>query len=408
MRRSSSAEVDVAVIGAGPIGLSVAWRAALSGCSVVVLERDEPGSGTARHAAGMLGPVAEVTAGEEPLLALGLRSAELFGAFVDELQDASGMSVGYTRCGTLLVARDDDEASALERELALRVDLSLAVERLRPSAARRLEPALAPALRLALDVPGDHAVDPRALVSALAAALRAAGGELRCGAPVASVDVDSGRVRGVVLEDGGTVRAARVVICAGVWSGGLRGLAADQLVALRPVKGQILRLHDPAGPGLLTRVIRMGPSYITPRGDGRYVIGATSEERGFDQTVTAGAAFELLRDASELVPGVSELVIDEFTAGLRPATPDNLPAIGPAPGVDGLWWAVGHRRGGILLSPVTAELIVDELTGTSSSDAQAVGADVIAALDPGRFAGRPSGGRAAHAAPGGAPLGSAA
>ncbi len=123
---------------------------------------------------------------------------------------------------------------------------------------------------------------------------------------------------------------------------------------LRPVKGQILRLHDPAGPGLLTRVIRMGPSYITPRGDGRYVIGATSEERGFDQTVTAGAASELLRDASELVPGISELVLDEFTAGLRPATPDNLPAIGPAPGCDGLFWAVGHRRGGILLAPATA------------------------------------------------------
>src|SRR6201999_1733544 len=153
-------------------------------------------------------------------------------------------------------------------------------------------------------------------------------------------------------------------------------------VPLRPVKGQIMRLHDPAGPGLLQRVIRMGSSYITPRGDGRYVIGATSEERGFDTTVTAGAAFELLRDASELVPGISEWVLDELTAGLRPATPDNLPAIGPASDVDGLWWAVGHRRGGILLSPVTAELIVDSLMGELDPTEEAA-----VAVDPARFAG---------------------
>ena len=386
MKRSSSADVDLAVIGAGAIGMSIGWRAAAAGLRVLVLERGEPGSGTSHHAAGMLAPVAEVTPGEEPLLALGLQSAGLFGAFVTELAAAAGDSVGYTRCGTLLVARDDDEAAALERELALRTGLGLDVERLRSSAARRLEPALAPTLRLALDLPADHAVDPRALVAALTTAFSAAGGELRCRTSVASVDVDDGaagtqaRVRGVVLADGTAVRAEHVVVCAGVWSASLGGLSADRLVPLRPVKGQIMRLHDPAGPGLLTRVIRMGPSYITPRGDGRYVIGATSEERGFDQTVTAGAMFELLRDASELVPGVTELVVDEFTAGLRPATPDNLPAIGPSPDVDGLWWAVGHRRGGVLLAPVTAQLIVDRIIGRN--------VELPVAFDPGRFAAR--------------------
>jgi glycine oxidase len=382
VKRTSSADVDVAVIGAGAIGLSIAWRAAAAGLRVLVVERDAPGSGTSHHAAGMLAPVAEVTAGEEPLLELGLRSAESFGAFVSELEAASGIAVGYTRCGTLLVARDVDEADALERELTLRTGLGLDVQRLRSSAARRLEPALAPTLRLALDIPADHAVDPRALVTALTAALGAAGGELWCGTAVASVDVDEDgpRVRGVVLADGTRVRAGHVVVCAGVWSAGIGGLSAERLVPLRPVKGQVLRVHDPSGPGLLTRVIRMGPSYITPRSDGRYVIGATSEERGFDQTVTAGALFELLRDASELVPGVSELVIDELTAGLRPATPDSLPAIGPAPDVDGLWWAVGHRRGGILLSPVTAQLIVDGITGASD--------DLPVAFDPGRFCAR--------------------
>ena len=169
-----------------------------------------------------------------------------------------------------------------------------------------------------------------------------------------------------------------VVIAAGVWSPQLAGVPDAARVPVRPVKGQIMRLHDPGGPGLLTRVIRMGPSYITPRGDGRYVIGATSEERGFDTTVTAGAAFELLRDAGELVPGISELVIDEFTAGLRPGTPDNLPAIG-AGDLDGLHWAVGHRRGGILLAPVTAELVAGGLAG-ESPDPDA------AAFDPRRFA----------------------
>jgi glycine oxidase len=401
VKRSSSSPVDVAVIGAGAIGLSIAWRAAARGRRVLVLERDRPGSGTSYHAAGMLGPVAEVTPGEDPLLALGLRSAQLFGSFVSELEHASGLPVGYTRCGTLLVARDADEAAALERELTLRTTLGLEVERLRASAARRLEPGLAPSLRLALDVPGDHAVDPRALVAALAAALERSGGELRTGVAVAALDVAGDAVHGVVLDDGSRVAADQVVIAAGVWSGSLGGLAPERLVPLRPVKGQILRLHDPAGPGLLTRVIRMGPSYITPRGDGRYVLGATSEERGFDTSVTAGAAFELLRDASELVPGISELVLDELTAGLRPATPDNLPAIGPAAGVDGLWWAVGHRRGGILLSPVTAELIVAGMMGGGDAWALvrvgdgAAGLDVAGAFDPARFAGRATVGRAA-------------
>jgi glycine oxidase len=182
-----------------------------------------------------------------------------------------------------------------------------------------------------------------------------------------------------------------VVIAAGVWSSEIPGIPVEATVPLRPVKGQILRLHDPSGPGLLARVVRMGSSYITPRGDGRYVIGATTEERGFDVTVTAGAAFELLRDASELVPGVSELVLDEFSAGLRPGTPDNLPAIG-AGALDGLWWAVGHRRGGVLLAPETAELVAGALAGEPDDPS-------LAAFAPGRFAGSPVPGALALEAP---------
>jgi glycine oxidase len=319
----------------------------------------------------MLAPIAEVTPGEEPLLDLGLRSVVEYPRFVAELLVAAGVpDVGYTRCGTMLVARDADEAESLERELELRQRLGLRVERLRASEARRREPGLAPALRLALDVADDHAIDPRSLTPALAAAVRAGGSEVREGCDVAGLDVGGGSVHGVLLRDGSAVRADQVVIAAGVWTGELAGLPDVSRVPVRPVKGQIMRLHDPAGPGLLHRVIRMGSSYITPRGDGRYVLGATSEERGFDTTVTAGAAFELLRDAGELVPGISELVIDEFAAGLRPGTPDNLPAIGAGGSGSprGLHWAVGHRRSGILLSPVTADLVVRGLVGEDAPD----------------------------------------
>jgi glycine oxidase len=363
--RSRSHSLDVAVVGGGVIGLAVAWRAATRGLTVAVLERDRAGAGASHVAAGMLAPIAEVTPGEEPLLELGLRSAAGYPAFLDELASAAGVErsvLSDSRCGTLLVARDADEAEALERELALRARLGLAVERLRPTEARRREPGLAPALRLALDVPDDHAIDPRALMAALVSAVRRGGGEVREGAAVRELLLEDDAVGGVRLADGTVVAARQVVVAAGVWSTQLGGIPEGARVPVRPIKGQIMRLHDPAGPGLLTRVIRMGPSYVVPRGDGRYVIGATSEERGFDTTVTAGAAFELLRDASELVPGVSEWVLDEFSAGLRPGTPDNLPAIGPGD-VPGLHWAVGHRRGGVLLAPATAELVAAALAG---------------------------------------------
>ena len=307
----------------------------------------------------MLAPIAEARPAEEPLLELGLRSARAYPQFVRELTQDAASDVGYSRCGTLLVARDEDEARALEREFELRRRYGLSVQRLLPSRARRLEPALAPALRLALDVPDDHVVDPRRLTAALATAITKTGGELRQGVAVRGVQWSDGSASGVKLADGSSVAAGAVVIAAGAWA---NELAAPTLVPSRPVKGQIMRLHDPRGPGLLRRVVRMGSSYIVPRGDGHYVIGATSEERGFDTTVTAGAAFELLRDASELVPGVSELVLDEFAAGLRPGTPDNLPVIG-ADAVAGLHWAVGHGRGGILLAPVTADLVCAALFG---------------------------------------------
>jgi glycine oxidase len=291
----------------------------------------------------MLAPVAEADAGERALLELGLRSAERWPDFAKELVEAGGIDIDYRTCGTLMLARDRDEAEALDRERSLRERLGLRVERLLPSAARRLEPALAPTLRGALHLPDDHAVDPRLACAALA---RAAGADLRTGEEV---------------RDLAALPAEQVVIAAGPWSA-----AFGEEAQVRPVKGQSLRLRDPAGPGLLDRVVRWGPptpGYLVPRGNGRYVLGATSEERGFDTTVTGLGVYELLRDAGELVPGILELEVEEAIAGLRPGTPDNAPILGRSPSDPRIVWATGHYRNGVLLAPITAELIAAELAG---------------------------------------------
>jgi glycine oxidase len=360
--RSSSSSFDVAVVGGGVIGLAVGWRAAQRGLSVIVLERAEPGAGASHVAAGMIAPISEASPKEQSLLRLSLASASAYPGFVDDLREASAVDPGYLGCGTLAAARDRDEAEALERELSMRTGLGLPVRRLRASEARRLEPGLAPAVRLALDVPDDHVIDPRALTAALGEALRRAGAELRTGCEVAEVLVADGRAHGIRVAAGDEVAAAQVVVAAGVWSSSLEGIPEDARVPLRPVKGQTLQMHDPTGPGLLTRVLRMSPGYVVPRGDGRYVLGATMEERGFDTTITAGAIFEQLRDAIELIPGIAELVIDELVAGLRPTTPDNAPVLGPS-ALEGLLWATGHYRHGILLAPITAEILARALTG---------------------------------------------
>ena len=351
---------DVAVVGGGPIGLASAWRAAQRGLSVCVLDAGAPGAWSA--AAGMLAPVAEAQFGEDALLELSLRAAAGFPELCAELEEASGRDPGLTTTGTLVVARDRDEAEALDRLLAYRRRLGLGVERLLPTAARRAEPALAPTVRLALDVAGDHSVDPRSLVPALAAAVRGAGGVVRARARVIALLLDGERVTGVRLEDGGELAAGAVLVAAGAHSALLEGLPPDAAVPLRPVKGQVLRLRDPHGPGLVGRTIRTGDAYIVPRADGRYVLGATMEERGFDTSPTAGGVFELLRDVSEVLPGVLELELEELLAGLRPTTPDNVPAIG-AGALEGLFWAVGHHRGGILLSGLTGELAAAALCG---------------------------------------------
>jgi glycine oxidase len=419
MGHRQSSTVDVAIVGGGIVGLSVAWRARAQGMSVAVLERGEIGSGATHVAAGMLAPVAEVEFGEagRRILELGLRSARMWPSFAAELQAAGGIDVSLRRTGTLVVARDEDEARELERQIVFRESLGLRAVRLLASEARELEPALAPTVRLALHAPEDHSVDPRRVMEALRRACELSGVQLREHAKVLGVELEGERVVGVrVASDGApavdldspgaadatfldigsfdVVHAGDVVVAAGAWSGGLAGLPDGAGIPVRPVKGQIMRLRDPAGPGLLQGVVRFEGGYLVPRGDGRYVLGATMEERGFEPDATAGGIYELLREAHELVPGVSELHIDELGVGYRPSTPDNAPAIGPGV-LDGLTWATGHHRNGILLAPLTAELVVSSLLdrgggGQSIADDLTIsGAELrqaAAICDPGRFA----------------------
>jgi len=372
---------DVVIVGGGIVGLSAAWRARARGLSVTLLERDTVGRGTSHVAAGMLAPVAEAEFGAagRGLLELGLRSAQMWPGFATELEEAAGMEVGLLQTGTLVVARDEDQARELERQLAFRESLGLRTERLRASAAREREPGLAPTVRLAIEAPDDHSVDPRLVLRALHRACEIVGVTIHEHTRVESVELDraAGRITGLRLEGGERVSADQVMLAAGPWTGQIEGLPTHARVRVRPVKGQILRLRDPAGPGLLTRVVRFEGGYLVPRADGRYALGATVEEKGFELTPTAGGVYELLRDASELAPGIDELQIEELSVGLRPGTPDNAPAIGRG-ALEGLVWATGHHRNGILLAPLTAELVVGTLLGEQP------GSSLLCACDPGR------------------------
>ncbi len=377
----SGPSVDVLVVGGGIIGLAVAWRARQRGLSVLLLERDRFGAGASSVAAGMLAPVTEVEFDQarRRTLDLGLRSAALWSAFAAELGELTGVGMGYRHAGTLMVARDADDARELERQLVFRESLGVKARRLLPSQARELEPALTPTVRLALEAADDHSVNPQQALGALASACERAGVlmEQHTGDVAVALDAAGDRVEGVRMANGSMRRAGQVVLATGAWGGMIAGLRDSASVPVRPVKGQILRLRDPAGPGLLTRAVRGRGVYIVPRDDGRYVLGATMEERGFELNATAGGVYELLRDAHELVPGVAEFHLEHVCVGLRPGTPDNAPLIGRS-AHGGLIWACGHFRNGILLAPLTAELVSGVLTGQPVDP-------LLEVCDPARF-----------------------
>jgi glycine oxidase len=316
-------QYDAAIIGGGIIGLASAWRAQQRGLRVCVLERDTPGCGATRVAAGVLGPDPE-TPGFE---ALARASSELWPAFAAELGDT-----GYTRCGSLVLAFDG----------GLRDHHG---EWLDGAACRALEPGIAHDCRGGWLLADDAQVDPRRVVDALVSKI---GDALRTHADVVGVTPQR-----VELADGSHIEADRVVLAAGAWSA--RRLA--KRLPVRPVKGQTLRLR---GPLPATRIIRSEEVYVVPRASGETVLGATVEDAGFDDATTDAATELLLRQAIRAVPAVADLELIEASASLRPGTPDDGPLIGEW---EGLLVASGHYRNGILLAPITAEAIAAVLAG---------------------------------------------
>jgi len=351
---------DAVVVGGGAIGLCCAWRIAQSGASVVVLDRAEPPAGATRVAAGMLAPIGELAFGEPELLRMTLAAAERYPAFVAELEAASGISTGYARRGALHIALDRDEAAEMRRVHDLQRSLGLGAEWLPPRRCRELEPGLTPSFNGGVHAPEEAAIDPRATITALLAALDAEGVEVRRGVEVTEALLDGKRIEGVRTDSGELLRAATVILAAGAWSGAVTWLPEAVRPPVRPVKGQILELRALNGEAPCDRIVASERVYLVPRPDGRLIVGATTEERGFDTTVTAGGVHELLREAYRLLPDIAEMELTESMAALRPGTPDNLPLIGPG-ALDGLVLACGHYRNGILLAPLTGEAVAELL-----------------------------------------------
>jgi len=363
---SSNRSFDAVVVGGGVIGLACAWRLSRRGAGVALVERSTPPAGATRVAAGMLAPVGELAFGEPELLKMTLAAAGLYPEFVAELEAASGLSTGYAEHGALHVALDRDEAAELRRLHELQRSLGLGAEWLAPRRCRELEPGLTPSFNGGVHAPGEAAVDPRALSEALLAALAADGVEVRTGVEVDAALLEGERLAGVRTAAGEELRAPTVVLAAGAWSGQAGWLPEPARPPVRPVKGQILELRSRDGGAPCARIVASERVYLTPRPDGRLIVGATVEEQGFDTTVTAGGIHEVLREAYRLLPEVAEMELVEAAAGLRPGTPDNLPLVGPSP-VEGLVWATGHYRNGILLAPLAANAVAEQLAGVPSA-----------------------------------------
>jgi glycine oxidase len=351
-----NARPSVAVIGAGVIGLSIAWRLAQRGAAVTVFDQGEAGAGASHAAAGMLAICAEAEPGEEVLVALGRASQATWPAFARELEAAAGLPIDLRREGTLLVALTADDQARLKHRLEFQQRLGLPVEWISGAEARRREPHLASGVAGAVLSPEDHQVDNRKLVAALRVAAGRAGITLREHCAVARILISGERAVGVSLADGTQVHADAVVLAAGAWSRRIEGLPADARPPVRPVKGQTIALRMDAAAPLINHVVWAPGAYLVPRRDGRLIVGATVEEKGFDAALTAGGVLSLLEAAWRALPAVEELPIDDMWIGHRPGSRDDAPILGRGP-VEGLVYATGHYRNGILLTPVTADAI---------------------------------------------------
>jgi len=368
---------DVLVVGGGIIGLAIAREAARAGVRVRLLEKGTIGREASSAASGLLGPQLGADR-PDPLLPLCLASRDLYAVFARQVADESGIDPALLDRGTLVVAARAGEAEALDRQCAFHRSIGLSAERVRGGELRRLEPSLREDCVEGLYLPRDWSVDNVLLVQGLERAAELSGARLERGVRVDRLLVENGRVVGVQAGSQ-RVGAGAVVIAAGAWSGEIAGDGLPPVPSV-PVRGQIACLGPAAVPG---RPLYSGDFYLVPRRDGRVLAGSTMERAGFDRRVTAPAIAALTAAAVALVPALRDAPFHSAWAGLRPATGDDLPAIGRG-AAPGLLYACGHLRQGILLAPLTALVILRLLRGEDP------GFD-LTAFDPGRFQNRVTG-----------------
>jgi glycine oxidase len=379
---SLPARVDVAVVGAGVIGLSIAWRLARRGLSVAVFERAQSGTGTSLAATGMLAASAEHEPGGDELLTLALESQRQWPQFRAELEAESGLSIDYRREGTLVVALGRDEVERLRFRYEHQQRSGLDTRWLSGIEVRSLEPGLRPSVAAGIACDGDHQVDPRLLIPALVHALQARGGRLFENCPVTALETSGGRVSGLVTAEG-VCKARTVIVANGVWASDIL-LPHGIDIPLRPLKGQALALKATRQTSTLSRVVWTEQIHLAPKSDGRLIVGSTMEDVGFNAAITAGGMLALLEGVHRALPSSEEMEIEAIWSGFRPTTDDDAPVLGTA-GIPGLLVATGHHRNGILLAPVTAAALEELMTsGSMTGAAPLFGFDRFRGVQPGQ------------------------
>lgn len=361
---------EVVIVGGGVIGLTIARALALRGVKdVCLLERSQLGTEASFAAGGMLAPQAEANSRDD-LFALLCQSRNLYPNFAAALKDETGVDIELDTTGTLYVAFTEHDQLEIDQRYEWQTRAGLPVERLTRDEARFIEPNVAPNLSGALRFPLDVQVENRRLVNALANSVTQLGVQVICGTNVESIESKGGRVKGVQTS-AGLISCATVVMAAGAWTS-----LIDSTVTVEPIRGQMVCLT--ARPQLTRHVIYSPRAYLIPRQDGRLLAGSTSEAAGFVKDVTVGGVTTILENALEISPAVSTLPLAGSWAGLRPRAADGLPVLGPCVEIDGLVFATGHYRNGILLAPITGELI-------SRTIVEGVVPDALTPFSPNRF-----------------------
>jgi glycine oxidase len=347
---------DVVIVGGGIIGGSIAFELAQSKLTVAVLDRQEFMHEASWAAAGMLSPAPDCPAAIS-LVPLGRASLALYPNFVDAVENASGLGTGFRTGGAIEVIFRGDAERELSTLVALHRGLGLSCEALPLDEARKMEPALGRDVRAAALLPDERSVAPRDLTAALLTAVESNGSTLLPGIEVTSLELNGNKCVGVKTSSGEIFHAAQVVIAAGCWSSQIQ--EAAPCAPTHPVRGQMVALRHSAAP--IRHVLRSERGYLVPRGlesPQTVVVGSTIENAGIEKKITSGGIEKILSAANELAPELANAEIIETWCGLRPGTPDQLPILGPGD-LEGLVFATGHYRNGILLAPVTAKLVCE-------------------------------------------------